>query len=365
VVDAVAKAMATFTPAREALTSVRAVPTCLVQLDHALRVGGWPIERIAGVHGPTHEGKSQFVLLLVKSFIDAGGVAHYRDAEQTTDGDWGRKLLGDVFDSSRFSARRESIYEEVVDEVRAFVEAGGRLFDTGHIPGSLVVIDSLRKLVPRGLFEKVTKGGDGIDGASGRAEQIKARFNAAWLDELVPLAARGKAAIVFVLREYEDSNADAWARKFGTDYKVSGGKAVQFDSSLLIRVTRAAYVKDGSGENARVVGERHRLTLRKSKVASKDGKVSLAYFHSSNGALVPVGHDRARDVLDLAERFEIVEKRGATIAWKKRTIGRSTSAAVVALAGDAGMLEELEREVRAKFAAVAPIEYDEATGEIP
>lgn len=355
--DAVEKAMSGFGSPRSVLKPIVSVPTVMVQLDHALKVGGWPTERIAGIHGPTHEGKTLATLLLILSFLLRDHFVLLNDTEHTTDIDWVSKLLGGFADSPYFKASRTAIYEDAVDEVRTFLELVEDLRAKKKVPKetrALVVIDSLRKLVPKDLFKKIVEGKGGIDGASGRGEQIKARYNAAWMDELVPLVARTGGTMVFVLREHEDTEADAWSRKFGNNYKVGGGKAVQFDSSILMRVTRASWVKDGSGDDARVIGERHRMTVRKSKVAGKEGKVSVAYFHSSNGKLVPEGHDRARDVLDLAERFGLVEKQTPVVANKD----------VKRLNADADALIRLEAKVREEFERKAPVEYDEETGEI-
>ena len=70
---------------------------------------------------------------------------------------------------------------------------------------ALIAIDSIRKLVPKKLFDELAKAekadsGDkpkgrfakkpkGVDGYGGRAAQLKAALNAAWMDELVPLPA--------------------------------------------------------------------------------------------------------------------------------------------------------------------------------
>lgn len=363
----ISKAMGAFKPASEVLTKVRAVPTVLVQLDHALRVGGWPLERIAGIHGPTHEGKTLFTLMLVLSFIQRQHFVLYLDAEHTTDIDWVTKLMGDSVQSPFFRASRTSFYEDVVEEVRLFFETVAELRKAKKVPedtGALVVVDSLRKLIPKDLFKKISEGKGGMDGASGRAEQIKAKFNAAWMDELVPLVSRTGGAIVFVLREHEDTEADAWARKFGNDYKVGGGKAVQFDSSLLARVTRSAWVKEGQGEDTKILGERHKVTIRKSKIAGKEGKVSVAYFHSSNGKLVPEGHDRARDVLELAEQFGVVEKAGNWLVHADERIAHGLNNAVKALHENPEWLGRIESDVRAYFKEKEPVEFDEETGEV-
>jgi RecA/RadA recombinase len=361
----IAKRFEAFKPAREVLTVVRAVPTIFVQLDHALRVGGWPLQRVGVIHGRSSEGKTLLALGLVQSFLERGHFALYLDAERTTSIDWVQQLVGQFADHPQFFAVRPDSYEIAVDQVRAFIKAAITSRRDGVVPedtAAVFVVDSLRKLIPKDHFKNVAAG-DSIDGAGGRGPQQQAKFNAAWLDELVPLLDHGLTSAVLIVREIEDPNANIWARKTGDDYKVTGGKAVIYDSSILARVTRAAYVTDGPKDAPRVVGERHCLTVRKSKVAGKDGRVTKCYFHSSNGLLTPSGFDRARDVLELAERFGLVDRSGAWIRWSGEK-WNGEHAAVVALARDGTLLAGLEGEVREKFAEKAPVEHDAETGEM-
>lgn len=361
---AIQKAMTAggFKPASDVLTLVRSVPTVCVQVDHALRVGGWPLERIGGIHGPTHEGKTLFTLLLVLSFLMRGHFVLYLDAEQTTAIDWVAKLLGAWSSNERFCASRTTIYEDVTEEVRAFFEMVAQLRKDGIVSkdtSALVVVDSLKKLTPRSIFKKVIEGAGGYDGTDGRTGQIKAKYNTAWFDELPPLLTRTGGAIVFVLREMEDTQATSFEKAIGNDYKVGGGKSVQFEPSILARVTRASYLYEGSEEAKKAIGERHRVTIRKSKVAGKDGKVSVAYFHSSNGKLIPEGHDRVRDVIELAEAFGVVQKSGAWLSHGDERIACGINNVVKVLTANTEWLERIEVDVRKCFEEKKAQEHDE------
>ena len=89
--------------------------------------------------------------------------------------------------------------------------------------------------------------------------------------------------------------------------------------------------------------------------------VGLDAFARTLGERVPEGFDRARDVLELAQRFKIVNGT-SWLSWgDKKWQGEHN--AVVKLTGDPDLLDELEMEVRAKFEAVAPVEITE-DGEI-
>jgi recombination protein RecA len=212
------------------------------------------------------------------------------------------------------------------------------------------VVDSVRKLVPKNLMSKLLKGAEkeSIDGAGGRGAMIKAALNAQWLDELVPLLYHTKTSLVFIAREYEQGVDLSKIHEpgGGNEYKVGGGKAIIFESSIVARITRS-WVKEGEGDTARIVGERHRIDITKTKVAGKQHKTSTGWFHTSNGVLVPAGFDRARDVLELAIDAGVVEKAGAWLQCKalgKKWQGMSN--AVAALTKEPGLLDTLEGEAR-------------------
>lgn len=361
----VANAFQSFRPAREVLRVVRAVPTCFVQLDHATGVGGLPIERFMLVHGPSNEGKTAFVQGLMKSFLRREHFAMFIDAEQTTPITWTQELMGVALaGSDRFFAERPTTYENTVKHVREFLltvdseRTAGRLDpDTSAI----VVVDSLRKLVPEKIFDKIagetkkaanSKQLVGIDGMGGRAAQLKAALNAAWMDELVPLLARTQTAFVAITRESEDPNADQWAKMTGNDFKVGGGKAIVYDSSLVFRVERAGYVTDGAEEKKTMFGERHRVTVRKTKVAGREDQRSWFNFYTSNGKLVPSGFDPARDVIELAQKFGVIDVNGSWLSFQGQKLGQGMNSAVKNLTSNADLFSDLEVAVRSKFKPV-------------
>lgn len=367
--SAINKAMEAFSPAREVLSNVRSVPTCMVQFDHATRTGGYPIEIVTIVSGPSNEGKTGFALLLLHSFLKLNHFGMLVDAERTTPMDWVKVMVGEeLANSDYFKAIRPDSYEQTVDVVRGFLTTIKRMREDEIVPDDttgIVVVDSLRKLTPEGFLKAATKT-DQADPMSGRGPMIKAKWNTAWMDELTPLVDNTKTGFLAIAREYEKTDATEWERKAGTNVTMGGGRAIVYDASMVIRITRAGWVgekrtEEGPGD---VYGERHRITIKKTKVGGKDGKVTECYFHTSNGTLTPAGHDRARDVLDLAKQFGLVQVSGSWVNWGKKRVGQGEHKAVVNLTKDVGMLDELESLVRAEFATQEPVAFDPETGEI-
>jgi RecA/RadA recombinase len=365
---AVASKFTAFKPASQVFTRVEAVPTRFVQFDHGTGVGGLPTERVVLVHGPSGEGKTYCTIGLCDSYLQRDHFAALIDAERTTPITWLEQAMGERAKHPFFFGDRPTTYEETVAKVRDFANTLKRVREAGEVPPetrAILVVDSIRKLVPENIFARIMqterKKGSKPDKVKDRSAQIKAAMNSWWMDELVPLLEQTKCTMVIIARETEDPEADMWAKASGNDYKIGGGKALFYDASLVLRVERDRYVQQkGEDESARptVYGERHCLTIRKTKVSGREDKVTRTYFHTSNGVLVPAGFDRARDVLDLARRFNIVEGSGAWLKWGRKK-WQGEHQAVKQLTADDDALTGLEIEVREQFRQNKPLEHNE------
>lgn len=347
----VAKKFESWKPAGEVLTKVLAHPTIFPSIDKATGVGGWPIQRVTLVHGPSNHGKTQLVHGLGLSFLRAGNFYAYVDAEYTTPVTWLAQLMEGEEQNPGFVAQRPKTYEETVEGVREFATNVSKAREAGDIPEEvtgLIVVDSIRKLVPQKMLDKILKGEGGMDGMNGRAAMMKAALNAQWMDELVPLLYHSNLGMVIISRETEKQQ-EAGTIKLnepgaGFDYQVGGGKGLIYESSLVCRVTRS-WVKDGAGETARTVGERHKVSITKTKVSGKTDKVINGYFHTSNGLLTPEGFDLARDVFEMGLETKVIEQTGAWYRWQDHK-WQGEAKALAALSSDRALLNTLEGLVR-------------------
>lgn len=342
-------------PAVEELTLVRSVPTRFVQFDRATRVGGFPIERITTVHGPSNHGKSEWCIGLIGSFLELDHAASLVDAEFTTPHDWVRRLIGELANHPAFMALRPENYEETVNAVREFCQVIDSARTDGSLPedtSGIVVVDSVRKLIPKGMMAdvlKVAKSADKTEMLTGRSGQLKAQVTQAWLDELVPLLARTGTGIVMIAREFDKEGADASDKKFDNAWAVAGTKGLIFDASLVIRITRASWIYEGSEEDKRVIGERHRVRIWKTKVQGKENKYTDSYYHSSNGTYQPAGFDRARDVVELALHYGVMEQKGAWFSCGAERVGQGLNKVCRMLNERPDLLGSIEAKVRAEF----------------
>ncbi len=342
-------------PACEELTLVRSVPTRFVQFDRATRCGGYPIERISTVHGPSGHGKTEFCLGLLDSFLALDHGANLIDAEFTTPFDWCERLMGERARHPAFVAKRPSTYEETTNAVREYVKVIAAARDAGDLPedtSALIVVDSVRKLIPSSMMAdvlKLAKNDDKTEMLTGRTGQIKAQVTQAWLDELVPLMGRNRMGIVMIARETDKDGASADDKKFDCAWAVAGTKGLIFDASLVMRVTRSEWLYEGPKENKLIVGERHRVRIWKTKVEGREGKFTDCYFHTSNGVYQPYGFDRARDVLELAVGYGIVEQKGSWFNFGGDRLGCGENKVCKLLNAEPARLAEIEAAVRARF----------------
>ena len=361
---AVAARFAGFRPGLDVLTPVRGVRTIFPAVDLATRVGGWPIERVAVVHGESGHGKTLFSMGLGQSFLLRDHFFSLVDAEQTTPEDWVRQTMRANAEHPGFSALRPRSYEETVDHVRRWAETIAEARTAREIPEDttgICVVDSIGKLRPKRLLKAIlaagADGGDdaeeqrdprrrkppgGVDGMAGRAGQYKAFLNAAWLDDLIPLMAQTKTAIVLLTRESESTEAGL----FGPSYHVTGGRHLVYDASLRVRVVSKGPIWRGEGKDRQMVGERHAVEVHKTKVAKRTEKVPTGDFCTSNGVLVPEGFDLARDLLDVGQELGVVELRGASYSFAGERIAMGEHNAVKVLHDRPEWLAKLEEAVR-------------------
>lgn len=350
--QAVSARFGAWRPAPEVLTKVRAVPTRFPQVDRATRVNGWPIQRICTVHGPSNHGKTAFCHGLGYSFLDGGHFYGFIDAERTTPETWLRELGDAYLTHPGFVALRPQSFEQTVDAVRDFCTTISDAKDKGTLDADtsgLLVVDSIRKLIPERLLEKILKeGAEGdkgsVDGMSGRGAQYKAALQSQWMDELVPLLDQCGVGMVVITREADDPNASAQDVLYDKGWKVQGSKSLIYDASLVARITRAGWTKVGSKENPLIVGERHQVRIWKTKVGGKEDRHVDAFFHTSNGVESPMGFDRARDVFEMAQEHGLIEQSGSWYSMGKTRLGQGESKAIAKLRE--GMMAEVEAELR-------------------
>jgi hypothetical protein len=303
---------------------------------------------------------------LGKSFLEMDHFCHWIDAEYTTDKRWLRMMK--MPNHPGFTALRPKSYEHAVESVHEWATKIDKARTEGKLPedtSGICVVDSINQLAPEDLMKELFKatkadeveiGKKGIDGAGGRAGQILAKINNAWMKILVPLMGTTGLSIVIITRENENTDKSPWAEEF----VVTGGKGVNFDSSMTVRVLRASFITHGEGQNKETYGERHKMIIRKTKVARKEEKHPTAYFNTSNGVLVPPGFDTPRDYLETAIEVGLVEQNGSFFVFEGERIGQGAHNVVKMLYGNEKFFFRFKAKVREKIMEIVAAEPGES-----
>lgn len=306
--------------AEEALDRVESVSTIFPDFNRASRCGGLPVNRMHTIHGPTHGGKSLFVLGLIKSFLDGGHYAGYVDAEHSTPQEFAEELLGQLKLQPTFFGNRPETYEQTIDAVNEFLKMMILVRKDDPTRKAIVVIDSINKLTPeRELANVLKKGGEEV--SKGHAGRYRAAVNQGWLNHLSPRLKPAGCAMVFIAQEREEEDAP-WQGDGGAVIK--GGQALSFDASMLARVSKGFPMRDpstskGEKDKGEIIGFQHRVRIYKSKVSHMDGAYSDCVFHFSNGKHTPPGLDIARDAIFVAKKLGLITMSGnsAWMSWHK------------------------------------------------
>lgn len=334
--------------AEEALDRVVAVSTIFPDFNRASRCGGLPVNRMHTIHGPTHGGKTAFVFGLMKSFLDGGHIAAYIDAEHATPQEFAAELIGDLKGHQNFYGKRPDTYEEAINAVNEFLKMMMTLRESNPELYCIIVIDSINKLQPARELKNVLKAG-GDEVAKGHAGRYRAAVNQAWLNHLSPRLAAAGCAFVMIAQEREDSEGNVWDPE--GQVSIKGGQALSFDSSMLMRVSKAMPVRDPSQKTEKqpkgpIVGFAHNVRIYKSKVSHMDGAYSDCLYHFSNGKQTPAGFDLGRDAVHVAQHLGIVTLAGSWLTWHKRRWQGQVKAAAW-LAENPLALRELLQEIDA------------------
>lgn len=325
--------------ATQVLDTVKSVRTIYPDFDRRIRVGGLPVRRIHTVHGPTHGGKTAYVIGLIASFLAGGHPVLYIDAEFSTPLEFVRQLVEQVLgrkleEVDGFFVERPKSYEDIITKVDEFLK--WMVAQVANDPDlcCLIVVDSINKLTPKRELEQMLadlrqagkgeeggeqkksyggrgkKSGDAINKGWGR---VRAGLNQAWLDHLTPLLHAANCAFVPIAQERDDDGDEkAWEKDMMDTYAVKGGRALLFDASCVIRITKVKAIRENpSVEGSPIIAWEHRARIWKSKVGAMDGRHTDTTFHLQLSG----GFDLTRDLVDTAKDLGVISLSGSWYSW--------------------------------------------------
>ena len=298
---------------------VEAIPTGSIALDIALGIGGLPRGRVVEIYGPESSGKTTLALHAIANCQALGGIAAFVDAEHAFDPEYAKKLGVDI----------DNLLVSQPDTGEQALEIADMLIRSGAL--SLIVIDSVAALVPRAEIE-----GEMGDSHMG----LQARLMSQALRKITGALSTNNTTCIFI-----NQLRDKIGVMFGSPETTTGGKALKFYASVRLDIRRIETLKDGTEP----VGNRTRVKVVKNKVAPpfKQAEFDILYGE---------GISREGGILDMAVEEGLVRKSGAWYTHDGDQLGQGKENARKYLKDNAGLTNDLERQLKEKKMAAAKTE---------
>jgi recombination protein RecA len=294
------------------IRDVPSISTGALTLDIALGVGGIPRGRIAEIFGPESSGKTTLVLHIIAQAQKAGGMAAFIDAEHALDPAYARKI----------GVNLDDLLVSQPDSGEEALNIADHLIRSNTL--DVVVVDSVAALAPKAELEGQM--GDSHVG-------LQARLMSQAMRKLAGALAKSHCVCLFTNQIREKIGV-----MFGNPETTPGGRALKFYASVRLDVRRVATLKDASGA---AIGNRTKVKVVKNKVAPPFTEAEFDILFSE-------GISWAGSVVDAADRYGLIEKRGSWLSFEGQQLGQGREAAVLEVRNNPDLQKRLIESVWAK-----------------
>jgi recombination protein RecA len=250
-----------------------------------------------------------------------GGLAAFVDAEHALDPTYARRL---GVDTINLLVSQPDTGEQALEIVETLVRSGAI---------DVVVIDSVAALVPRAELE-----GEMGDSHMG----LQARLMSQALRKLTATVSKSNTSVIFINQLREKIGI-----MFGNPETTTGGRALKFYTSIRLDIRRVASIKDG--ENT--VGNRTRVKVVKNKMAPpfRESEFDIMYNE---------GVSKEGDLLDLAAKFNIVQKSGTWYSFGEERLGQGRENVKSFLRENQDFTQKIETMVKQQLGMIPETETE-------
>ncbi len=292
----------------EADRKIEVISSGSIALDKALGVGGYPKGRIIEIYGPESSGKTTFALHAIANAQKNGGFAAFIDAEHALDPVYAKALEVDI---ENLILSQPDNGEQALDIAEALIKSGSV---------DIIVVDSVAALVPEAELN-----GDMGDSHVG----LHARLMSQAMRKLAGIINKTNCVAVFINQIREKVGI-----MFGNPETTTGGRALKFYASVRLDIRKGEAIKDGTN----ILGNRTNVKVVKNKVAPpfKTAEVEIIYGE---------GISRLGEVVDLAVKYEIINKSGAWFSYNGTKIAQGRENTKEYLKNNPEVLKEIEEKV--------------------
>ena len=291
---------------------VETISTGALTLDLALG-GGFPKGRIVEIYGPESSGKTTLALHALAEVQKAGGVAAFVDAEHALDPVYATAVGVDI----------ENLLVAQPDTGETALEIVDQLVRSSVV--DVIVIDSVAALVPRAEIE-----GEMGDNQMG----LQARLMSKALRKIAGNIGRSGCVVIFLNQLRQKIGVT-----YGSPEVTTGGNALKFYASVRLDIRRIQTLKKGTeGE----YGIRAKVKVAKNKVAPP---FRIAEFDILFGS----GISQVGCLVDLAERTDVIVRKGAWYSYNGENIAQGRDNAMKYLEERPELMVDVEKQVREKL----------------
>jgi recombination protein RecA len=285
------------------------IPTGSLTLDDALGIGGVPRSAMIEMFGPEGGGKSTLALHIIAEANRMGEQALYVDSENS----FNRKYAEHIgVDMSGLTLSQPDYGEQGFQIAQTFIrnEAVG-----------VVVVDSVAMLVPKSEYE----GEIGDAGVGQLARMVTQAIRSLNND-----VRKSRVCLIFI-NQIRDKIGVTW----GPTETTPAGHLLKHMASVRMDIRRIASLKDGE----RVIGARTKVKIVKNKF-------SPPFVECEYDLVFGEGVSREAELVDLGQKYGVIEKSGAQYSYKGERIGHGRENARKALKGNPEWFAKIYAETR-------------------
>ena len=292
---------------------IETFPSGSIVIDDILGINGYPKGRVIEIYGPESSGKTTLTLHAIAEVQKQGGLAAFIDAEHAIDPHYAKRVGVDI----------DNLILSQPDSGEQALEIVDTLAKTGAI--DLIVVDSVAALTPEAELQ-----GEMRDQTIG----AQARLMSKALRKITGSLSKNKTTIIFINQIREKIGV-----MFGNPEVTPGGRALKFYSSIRMEVRRVSSISNGS----EISGNNIKVKVVKNKLAPpfKVGQTEIIFAH---------GISKEAEVIDLAEKFNIITKKGAWYSYQDNNVAQGKLNFVTLLLKDKDLYKDLLTQVKQKMA---------------
>lgn len=263
---------------------VDVISTGSIGLDFATGVGGFPLGSIVEIYGPESIGKTTLSYYMIAEVQKTGGAAAFVNLEGRFSATWAKKVAGVDLDNLLVAAP---------DPGSESLTVLAKLVSSGYF--RTVVFDSIGAM--QADREQEIGGSRQVGGSSGLVTQM--------IHQIQPMAYRNNCTVVYLNQVRDVMSATI------PMLESPGGHALKHGAVIRIQLkptTRSTIYADVNGVK-KEVGYRVTAFVKKNKVSAPKQVAEYQFVHDEVNGL-PLGIDRFGEIIDLALRLGVIERRG-------------------------------------------------------